>query len=143
MSQQFRRALVILCDGLTVDSTGRTLPEVRRAAEVHKHPDDPDHQPELAPARQMASPFYHIRARGPLDSPHDRAIIEVLSDYLSLRATAAAGDILSGSSAKARSFRKSPAGLGDSVRWLDCGLDGARVADTKAGRRGAQTPRRP
>ena len=26
---------------------------------------------------------------------------------------------------KARSFRKSPAGLGDSVRWLDCGFDGA------------------
>ncbi len=26
------------------------------------------------------------------------------------------------------------AGLGDSGRWLDCGLDGARVADTKAGR---------
>ncbi len=28
------RALVILRDGLTTDSTGRILPEVRRAAEV-------------------------------------------------------------------------------------------------------------
>ncbi len=31
---QAQRALVILCGGLTTDSTGRTLPEVRRAAEV-------------------------------------------------------------------------------------------------------------
>ncbi len=37
MSQQFRRALVILRGGLTADSTGRTIPELKRAAEVHRY----------------------------------------------------------------------------------------------------------
>ncbi len=41
-----------------------------------------------------------------------------------------------GSSAEAREIR-TPAGLGVSARWLDCGLDGAHDSQTKAGRRGA------
>ncbi len=37
---------MILCDGLTADSTGRTIPELKRAAEVDlQHPDGPDHNP--------------------------------------------------------------------------------------------------
>ena len=45
------RALVFLRDGLTTDSTGRTLPGHERAAEVDKHPGDPDHhQAQGSPA---------------------------------------------------------------------------------------------
>ncbi len=44
-SSGFPRALVCLRDGLTADSTRRTIPELKRAAEVWHHSDDPDHPP--------------------------------------------------------------------------------------------------
>ncbi len=67
------RALVILRGGLTTDSPRRTIPELKRAAEVDC---DTPTTLTITPARggpAMASPFYHIRAGAPIDSPHDRA----------------------------------------------------------------------
>ncbi len=66
------RVLVFLRDGLTTDSTGRILPEVRRAAEVFVPPRRPYHSPPV-PGQIVASLFYHIRAGVPIDSLHDRA----------------------------------------------------------------------
>ena len=63
------RALVCLRDGLTADSTRRTVPELKRAAEVFDHPDDPTiHQAPEGPAMaknpditgRRVSPMGHI-----------------------------------------------------------------------------------
>ncbi len=45
---------------LTADSTRRTIPELKRAAEVHKHSDDPDHNPVTVEARIMATCRYSV-----------------------------------------------------------------------------------
>ncbi len=75
VSESLLRALVFLRDGLTTDSTGRILPEVRRAAEVHRNtPATLTIHQAHGEARIMATSFYHVRAgAGLIDSPHDRA----------------------------------------------------------------------
>ncbi len=56
-----QRALVFLRDGLTADSTGRTIPELKRAGrERVLNPTDPNHQPGSWGARPMATFRYSV-----------------------------------------------------------------------------------
>ncbi len=55
------RALVILRGGLTADSTGRTIPELKRGDQVSlQHPAAPDYNPGPLEARIIATFRYSV-----------------------------------------------------------------------------------